>query len=320
MDNLEKQLLLDALKKEIPEFSFEFQNFTLQNDQTAEIVFIDFGEAKKAPLFNPTDYQGIPFDIIAAEMCYKLKLLSDTQYQIRDTLLSDTYIKDNVQLQLINTQRNKSYLKDKLHFKVNNELSAIYYVPFNENSKERGIIANGLIQELDLDPAELTQAAIANMTSKIELQYLSEIADNINAYIDEVMHGHDTSEIMDKLKNGNLDTMVVLSNHSREYGAASVLCSDFLKNCEQDLIILPSSIHEVMLLPYTQNTSDLKQLQSIVEYVNQTTISEQDFLSDNVYLFDHKSQQVSLACDKYGLVPICDDTLMKISEKISKFR
>ena len=89
---------------------------------------------------------------------------------------------------------------------------------------------------------------------------------------------------------------------------------------EQDLIILPSSIHEVMLLPYTQNTSDLKQLQSIVEYINQTMISEHDFLSDNVYLFDHKSQQLSLACDKYGLVPICDDTLMKLSEKISKFR
>ncbi len=320
MDKLDKQLLLEALKKEMPEFDFEFHKTTLQNDAVKETVFINFDGTNKAPLFDPANYQGVLFSDIATEMRKKLEILADMQYIISDKLLSDTYVKDNVKLQLLNTLHNKNYLKDKPHFKVNSEISAVFYVPFDTNGHERGIIADGLLQELAIEPSELKQAAIKNMSKEIELQYMEEVSHNIATGKGEVIHGRDTDKIIEELQNGKLDKMVVLSNHSREFGAASILCNDFLKNCNQDLIILPSSTHEVMLLPYTEKLSDLKELQAIVEYANLTTVPEKDILSDNVYLFDHKAQQISIACDHFGLVPICDDTLLKLPEIISKSR
>ena len=96
----------------------------------------------------------------------------------------------------------------------------------------------------------------------------------------------------------NENAMYVLSNTSKLNGAAAILypdiLKDFAKSCGCDLYILPSSIHEVILVP-AKGKGDIEGLNEMVQDVNATQVEPEEVLSDHVYLFDQKSAQVSSA-------------------------
>ncbi|MBS5062662.1 MAG: hypothetical protein KHZ58_02695, partial [Hungatella hathewayi] len=59
---------------------------------------------------------------------------------------------------------------------------------------------------------------------------------------------------------------------------------NFADLLEQDLLILPSSIHEVLLLPYAEDIC-MEDLFQMVRHVNQTEVPVEDRLSDEVYRY-----------------------------------
>ena len=62
---------------------------------------------------------------------------------------------------------------------------------------------------------------------------------------------------------------------------------------EKDLIILPSSIHEVILIPaYDHDSYD--ELTSMVKEVNSTQLSKEEILSDHVYFYSRETGQISM--------------------------
>ena len=71
--------------------------------------------------------------------------------------------------------------------------------------------------------------------------------------------------------------MYVLSNKSRVHGAACILYPDILKDfaavVEKDLYVLPSSIHEVILLP-AEGTEDSEQLKAMVHEINESQVED----------------------------------------------
>ena len=95
--------------------------------------------------------------------------------------------------------------------------------------------------------------------------------------------------------------LYVLSNQRNLHGAAVILYDgvlrEFAGNMRRDLIILPSSIHEVLLIPYEEG-SDLSELKQMVMYVNSTEVSEEEILSDNVYYYNRKTNSISIACEE----------------------
>ena len=82
--------------------------------------------------------------------------------------------------------------------------------------------------------------------------------------------------------------MYVLSNKSRVHGAACILYPDILKDfaavVEKDLYVLPSSIHEVILLP-AEGTEDSEQLKLMVHEINESQVEDEEVLSDSVYFY-----------------------------------
>lgn len=60
-----------------------------------------------------------------------------------------------------------------------------------------------------------------------------------------------------------------------------------------DLYILPSSIHEVLLLPVSMGTPE--ELAGIVKEVNRTLVLPEERLSDSVYRYDRESGKVRIA-------------------------
>ena len=92
--------------------------------------------------------------------------------------------------------------------------------------------------------------------------------------------------------------MFVLSNTENQNGAASVCYKDVLDNFSQkikdDLVVLPSSVHETILLPL-QEKSKLDSLKEMVYDVNRTILDRSEFLSDNVYVYNRQDKQLIIA-------------------------
>ena len=66
-----------------------------------------------------------------------------------------------------------------------------------------------------------------------------------------------------------------------------------------DMYIIPSSVHEVFLLPAEQ-VSDVQRLARAVKEVNREKVSPRDLLSDNLYHYDTKRCRLEKALDPSG--------------------
>lgn len=93
------------------------------------------------------------------------------------------------------------------------------------------------------------------------------------------------------------ESLYVLSNKLRSFGAASMLYEGILEKVGQKLgenyYILPSSIHEVIVVP--ESKSPVKQdLEEMVREINKTQVEEEEVLSDRVYYFSRKENRLFL--------------------------
>lgn len=93
------------------------------------------------------------------------------------------------------------------------------------------------------------------------------------------------------------ESLYVLSNKLRSFGAASMLYDGILEKMGQKLgenyYILPSSIHEVIVVP--ESKSPVKQdLEEMVREINETQVEEEEVLSDRVYYFSRKENRLFL--------------------------
>ena len=91
--------------------------------------------------------------------------------------------------------------------------------------------------------------------------------------------------------------MYVLTNESSLNGASCILYEDvlydFAHEIDNDLYILPSSIHEVILLPKL-SIYEKKELVNMVREVNTEGVDADEVLSDNVYEYNRKDRIITM--------------------------
>lgn len=89
--------------------------------------------------------------------------------------------------------------------------------------------------------------------------------------------------------------MFVLSNKSRLEGAACMLypdvLHDFAERTGSSFYIIPSSIHELLLLSAGHN-DESGNIRSMIREVNDTQVSREEILSYSVYFFDKEQDKV----------------------------
>lgn len=95
---------------------------------------------------------------------------------------------------------------------------------------------------------------------------------------------------MDMLYNCDDNNMVVISNEIMSNGAIALLYPDILpkiaEELQSDLYIIPSSVHEWIVMPaFSCNKLELLDM---VKDVNEKSVLETEFLSNNVYYYDRK--------------------------------
>ena len=86
--------------------------------------------------------------------------------------------------------------------------------------------------------------------------------------------------------------MYVLSNTNNLHGATEICNYDAIKEIAEklnsDLFVIPSSIHEVLLVPKTDDINT-QHLTDMVQAVNSTDVSPDEVLSDHVYIFTREN-------------------------------
>lgn len=91
--------------------------------------------------------------------------------------------------------------------------------------------------------------------------------------------------------------MYVISNSHRLCGASVILYDGLLKASadalNDDLYLIPSSVHEMLLLP--ASACDCPEcLKDMVSYVNRAELDADDVLSDNVYHYDRNTDKLEI--------------------------
>lgn len=208
-------------------------------------------------------------------------------------------VPDKVIYKLINYEQNKKLLEEIPHIRLCDlaiifcllvERSRDYLstaVIHKEHMASWGMDTQTLMELADKNTKRLLPAKIRNISD-----VMKEIASN---YV-----GDDSkkSVLEDMLSTPGDISLYVLSNHMSRNGAIAMayegMLKDFATELDHDLIILPSSIHEVLLVPYEEELC-MEELKEMVRHVNRTEVAKEEVLSDNVYIYRRKTDKISIA-------------------------
>lgn len=92
---------------------------------------------------------------------------------------------------------------------------------------------------------------------------------------------------------------VVVTNTSAAYGAEQIIKEETWQEIadrfgKKDWYILPSSIHEVIIIPKDYGPH-AKEYMDMVKTINATEVAPKDRLSDTVYMYDSNTNEIVLA-------------------------
>lgn len=195
-------------------------------------------------------------------------------------------MKDNIFIRVINYEMNKDMLQNCPY--VRKEDLAITFrmlINYDDNGIASALIDNNIFAGLDMSRDELLEKATEN-TARI---FPADIR-SMESVLKE-MSGIDLGAAGISGEPG----MYVLTNNTGINGASCMFYDGMLDKAKTmigDFYILPSSIHEVILLRREENM-DACELQMMVEEINRSIVDEKEVLSDSVYEYDEKSKELN---------------------------
>ncbi len=219
---------------------------------------------------------------------------------IRTDDLSDfEKIRSRIMMKLIHTDSNKELLSDIPHIPYL-DLSIVFYLFLerSESGQMTALIHNSHIYNWNISDHELLRLALDNTPVYFPARLCS-----MSDILKDIAHQNIDccdEDVLDRLleEEALKSPLYVLTNESGIYGAICMLYRDELKNfankLNQDLIIIPSSVHEVLLAPLGEDTS-YDELNSMVVTINQNEVSPEDQLSNHVYRYERSTDCISIA-------------------------
>ena len=206
-------------------------------------------------------------------------------------------VKDHIICKLVNAEMNKDYLADKPFTPVE-DLAVIYAIDLggNESGHMTAPITNKLLESYGITEQELHDIAIHNLAeSQIEFKTMRDVL--VDMMFPEGIQEGDPRAFMLPPEEEN-PSMYVLSNADKLNGAAAILDSKTMEDISEklggDFIVLPSSIHEVIVLPVNEDM-DRQTLEAMVQDVNAGQVAPEERLSDHVYMYDSQAKELVLA-------------------------
>ena len=224
-------------------------------------------------------------------------------------------VRDNIAIKLINYEANRDLLAEVPHRRFL-DLAEVYYFVIRNDVLGNATI---LIRNEHAHLWQTNEAALHRIGRKNTLSLGWEIRpmnaiirDYLREELDEYLKDRSgtagtppepdrvqqlAEEILcDIYRTDDDGPLYVLSNNQRFFGASCILYADRLRDFsalkESDIYILPSSIHEVILIPCSISP-EYEALCRMVKEINESEVDPCDRLSDRVYRFSLDTGKLS---------------------------
>ncbi len=207
---------------------------------------------------------------------------------------------------LVHYDKNRKLLENIPHRQFYNLAVVFYYIAMEEPffGKASIMITNAHLRHWNIDEQTLYRDAEVNTPNILpaQIENIEEVMLGLlKKQVKDEKHAEDLWEQIHAKIKGEADTipMYVLSNTSRCQGAACMLYPEVLKNfankIKKDLFILPSSIHEVIILPAMPDMKE-EELLSMVTEINATQVEESEVLADSIYCYFREKDSLEYLC------------------------
>ena len=199
--------------------------------------------------------------------------------------------KEYLSLELINTARNEDLLAKVPHYELL-DMSVVYRLRLSNghNECESTLITNDMLENYGITADQLKADALENAPKAFPARVdgLTEVLANSLGMTPEELSG------------GQPEIMYVASVENRVKGAGVLMYPGFLKEYADkigaDLYVLPSSIHEVLLVK-DEGQFTAQELKDMVVDVNSSIVDPKEQLTDSAYHYDRSKDSLELAED-----------------------
>lgn len=297
-----RELFIEKLKERVGEdIKVKTNTVTKNNGKLKEGLIVETGNTLLPMIYLDELYEKYNQNGIMEEILETvISLINGNPNNIKErveSLINGGWdkIKDTIEVCVINKEWNKDKLENIPHIEYL-DLALVFRVVIyrEEDSSMSCLMTNGLLNKLQVDIEEFKNEALLRLNSSY--YYIQKLT----GVIKECMQSEDEEEMFDSIiENSVFDVpLYVLTNKQRLNGAAGIarvdIINKFANEMEDDLYILPSSLHELLLLPAKENCS-VDELREMVRSVNESEVDKEDWLSDNIYFFNRERGSLEIA-------------------------
>lgn len=219
---------------------------------------------------------------------------------ISKNIINKNYILENVNFILVNKEWNKEndeLVSRDVDTTIENMKVFYCYEIYSDKEKRATLkVTKKMAETLNISENELYEAAVNNLKSNYNLtSFEGAVSGIINKNIKEVI-----DEVSMLSSTFGMLKMFILTNENYKNGAAQLLNSKLLNDISielnSDLLIIPSSIDEVIIMPYEEvlKMEDDMDISALIEEVNNNCVQENLKLANNPFIYKGTEKQISV--------------------------
>lgn len=221
-----------------------------------------------------------------AEMVYQRMKDAEMSESVDMSAFTDfRKARKHVAYKLINTERNKELLKEIPHREFFNLSMVYFYLLPDEAFDGKATI---LIKDSHMKVWKITEEELYETAYENTPELLPSRIDSMEELMKDLYQDDLLQETV---------PMFVLTNSQKLFGAACMLYPGELKSfarlLESNLYVLPSSVHEIILVPERKDVKKEVLLRVVME-INRSDVTEEEFLADSVYFYNKKEESLYL--------------------------
>lgn len=219
------------------------------------------------------------------DMEYILNQIADIRIKsdipdIDPSIIADlSMVRDKITCKVLNIRINGTYLANKPYSKIS-DLAVVYVVDLGNDMTVA--ITHDILKQYGITKETLHKIAMKNLAkSTVNFKTMAEMLLEMGA----------PKELINESDSGNM--MYVLTNKVGKFGANLILDKATMNMVSQklggDFIIIPSSIHEVIILPVSVGTEGLT---GMIGSVNLENLAASDVLSTHPYIYSAETKKI----------------------------
>ena len=224
---------------------------------------------------------GMPLSQAMGTIAEQVQLAPDIATQ----WLSDySQVKEHLFIRVSDAKENEAFLAMSPHKEVDG-LAISYHIAFEglHGVEASTPVSYKMMEMFGVTAEQLHADALESSQRLYPVKFRS-----MNEIMAEMMGGID-ADMMPMMGPQDGPQLMVLTNMQGIHGAGALFYPGQLETIAQqmgtDFFVLPSSVHEVLVLP-DDGTQEPDGLQFMVREINQSTVAPEDRLSDFVYHYD----------------------------------